>query len=111
MGRRALRRHHVQVRRPCRADPRPVPAHPRPLRCSFTPGSCSLAAYKLTPAGLAWGAANKDMGPHPAGFAPTHCEKAQMLLSDRFLGAFLVPADGGVWNYNFMGVRFSPGAC
>lgn len=51
------------------------------------------------------------MGPHPAGFAPTHCEKAQMLLSDRFLGAFLVPADGGVWNYNFMGVRFSPGAC
>jgi pre-mRNA-processing factor 8 len=58
---------------------------------SFTPGSCSLAAYKLTPAGLSWGAANKDQGPHPPGFLPSHCEKAQMLLSDRFLGAFLVP--------------------
>jgi pre-mRNA-processing factor 8 len=27
-----------------------------------------------------------------------------MLLSDRFLGYFMVPANG-IWNYNFMGVR------
>jgi len=27
-----------------------------------------------------------------------------MLLSDRFLGFFMVP-DAGSWNYNFMGVK------
>jgi len=30
----------------------------------------------------------------------------QMLLSDHFLGFFMVP-DDDVWNYNFMGVRHS----
>lgn len=30
-----------------------------------------------------------------------------MLLSDRFLGYFMVPATGS-WNYNFMGVRHDP---
>jgi len=35
-------------------------------------------------------------------------EKVQMLLSDRFLGFFMVPSDG-VWNYNFMGVQHSVG--
>jgi hypothetical protein len=39
-----------------------------------------------------------------AGYAPTHYEKVQMLLSDRFRGFFMVP-DDGVWNYSFMGVR------
>jgi pre-mRNA-processing factor 8 len=29
-----------------------------------------------------------------------------MLLSDRFLGFYMVP-DTGSWNYNFMGVRHS----
>ena len=29
-----------------------------------------------------------------------------MLLSDHFLGFFMVP-DNDVWNYNFMGVRHS----
>lgn len=24
------------------------------VTCSFTPGSCSLAAYRVTPAGLKW---------------------------------------------------------
>ena len=32
--------------------------------------------------------------------------KVQLLLSDRFLGFFLVP-DIGSWNYNFMAVRHS----
>lgn len=32
-----------------------------------------------------------------------------MLLSDVYLGFFLVPVEGGgVWNYNFMGVKHSP---
>ncbi|CAI5475746.1 unnamed protein product [Closterium sp. Yama58-4] len=79
------------------------------ITCSFTPGSCSLAAYKLTPAGYEWGRQNKDVsGSAPQGYLPTHYERCQMLLSDRFLGFFMVP-DTGVWNYNFMGVKHSPG--
>ena len=79
------------------------------LTCSFTPGSCSLTAYKLTPGGYEWGRANKDnSGANPRGFSPGHYEKVQMLLSDRFLGYYMVP-DGGSWNYNFQGVKHSPG--
>lgn len=74
------------------------------LTCSFTPGSCSLTAYKLTPTGYEWGRANKDNGSNPHGYLPTHYEKVQMLLSDRFLGFYMVP-DTGPWNYNFMGVK------
>ena len=69
---------------------------------SFTPGSCSLMAYKLTPSGYEWGRNNKDTGNNPQGYLPSHYEKVQMLLSDRFLGFFMVPAQGS-WNYNFMG--------
>ena len=35
------------------------------MTCSFTPGSCSLAAYKLTPEGYQWGRANKDNSATP----------------------------------------------
>lgn len=77
------------------------------LTCSFTPGSCSLTAYKLTPSGYEWGRANKDNGSNPHGYLPTHYEKVQMLLSDRFLGFYMTP-DTGPWNYNFMGVRHTP---
>ena len=35
------------------------------------------------------------------GYAPSHYEKVQMLLSDRFLGFFMIPGQGS-WNYNFM---------
>jgi pre-mRNA-processing factor 8 len=76
------------------------------ITCSFTPGSCSLAAYKLTPAGFDWGRQNVDLKPNPTGYAPTHFEKVQMLLSDRFMGFFMTP-DGGSWNYNFNGVKHS----
>jgi pre-mRNA-processing factor 8 len=78
------------------------------LTCSFTPGSCSLTAYKLTPSGYEWGRLNKDSGSNPHGYLPTHYEKVQMLLSDRFLGFYMVP-DNGPWNYNFMGVKHSVG--
>lgn len=60
------------------------------LTCSFTPGSCSLTAYKLTPSGYEWGRVNKDTGSNPHGYLPTHYEKVQMLLSDRFLGFYMV---------------------
>jgi len=69
---------------------------------SFTPGSCSLTAYKLTPSGYEWGRQNTDKGNNPKGYMPSHYERVQMLLSDRFLGFFMVPGQGS-WNYNFMG--------
>lgn len=75
------------------------------ITASFTPGSVSLTAYKLTPSGYEWGRNNTDKGNNPKGYLPSHYEKVQMLLSDRFLGYFMVPTSG-VWNYNFMG-KFS----
>jgi len=78
--------------------------------CSFTPGSCSLTAYKLTPSGYEWGRQNKDTGNNPKGYLPSHYEKVQMLLSDRFLGFFMSPAQGS-WNYNFMGEPASRLSC
>ncbi|AQL01807.1 Pre-mRNA-processing-splicing factor 8A [Zea mays] len=77
------------------------------LTCSFTPGSCSLTAYKLTPSGYEWGRSNKDNGSNPHGYLPTHYEKVQMLLSDRFLGFYMIP-DNTPWNFNFMGVKHDP---
>ena len=35
------------------------------ITCSFTPGSCSLTAYKLTPSGFEWGKTNTDKGNNP----------------------------------------------
>lgn len=61
------------------------------ITCSFTPGSCSLTAYKLTPSGFEWGRTNTDKSNNPKGYLPSHYEKVQMLLSDRFLGFFMVP--------------------
>lgn len=75
--------------------------------CSFTPGSCSLTAWKLSPQGFALAKNNKDVtSPSPAGYNPAFAEKAQLLLSDAFLGFFMVP-DGGIWNYHFNGAKFS----
>ena len=73
------------------------------ITCSFTPGSVSLTSYRLTPSGFEWGKNNSDKGNNPKGYLPSHYEKVQMLLSDRFLGFFMVPSNG-VWNYNFMGM-------
>lgn len=52
--------------------------------------------------GFEWGKQNTDKGNNPKGYLPSHYEKVQMLLSDRFLGFFMVPNQGS-WNYNFMG--------
>lgn len=78
------------------------------ITCSFTPGSCSLTAYKLTPNGYEWGRTNRDIGASAQGYSPSHYERVQMLLSDKFLGYFMMP-DDEVWNYNFMGVKHSLG--
>lgn len=78
------------------------------VTCSFTPGSCSLTAYKLTTKGYEWGKESRDAGAGAQGYSPTHYDRVQMLLSDRFAGSFLVP-DDEVWNYNFMGVKHSMG--
>ncbi|CAG9461905.1 unnamed protein product [Pedinophyceae sp. YPF-701] len=75
------------------------------ITCSFTPGSCSLTAYKLTPQGYEWGRAAKDGGETHQGYAPGHYEKVQLLLSDRFMGFYMVP-ETGCWNYNFMGTKW-----
>lgn len=78
------------------------------ITCSFTPGSCSLAAYKLTPAGYEWGCTVKEKEEsNPANYSPSFYTKTQMLLSDRFLGFYMVPASGS-WNYNFMGMKHTP---
>eukprot|EP00919_Chromeraceae_sp_WS-2016_P038122 GHVR01091062.1.p1 GENE.GHVR01091062.1~~GHVR01091062.1.p1 ORF type:complete len:2068 (+),score=339.45 GHVR01091062.1:814-7017(+) len=76
------------------------------VTCAFTPGSCSLTAYKLTPSGYQWGKNNKDTSPNPQGYQTSFFEKVQLLLSDVFHGFFLVP-DDAIWNYNFVGVKHS----
>jgi pre-mRNA-processing factor 8 len=40
------------------------------------------------------------------GYSPSFYEKVQMLLTDKFLGYFMIPEEGS-WNYNFMGSRHS----
>jgi len=75
---------------------------------SFTQGSCSLTAYKVTDAGFEWGKKNANIAGGVAnaqGYNSNCYEKVQMLLSDRFQGFFLVPEGGLGWNYNFQGVK------
>lgn len=75
------------------------------LTVSFTPGSCSLSAYKLSPAGLDWGrTSQKDT--NLSEFSNAYFERVQLLLSDHFLGFFMVP-ENGVWNCSFMGIGHS----
>ncbi|KAL9939737.1 hypothetical protein V8E36_001554 [Tilletia maclaganii] len=71
------------------------------VTCAWTPGSVSLSAYNLSPAGFEWGRkvqpADLASG-NPAGFNTSMAERVQMLLSDRILGTTLSPAEGA-WNY------------
>ena len=78
------------------------------MTVNFTPGSVSLSAWSLSPAGYQWGAENKDLtSDQPAGFAPSSGfgEKCQLLLSDKIRGFFLVPDDER-WNWSFLGSGF-----
>lgn len=47
---------------------------------------------------------NQDPKQNFKGYSASYSEKVQLLLSDRFLGFFMIPSDQ-IWNYNFMGVR------
>jgi pre-mRNA-processing factor 8 len=74
---------------------------------SFTPGSVTLTGYKLTPSGFEWGRKNSvEREEKFNGYSPQFYEKVPLLLSDRFMGFFMIP-DVGSWNYNFMGVKMS----
>jgi pre-mRNA-processing factor 8 len=80
------------------------------ITCSFTPGSCSLVGHRLTATGLKWGRENRDITSsqaNPSGFESTHAEQVQLLLTDAFVGFWMVP-QGRIWNYNFMGVKHRP---
>jgi pre-mRNA-processing factor 8 len=82
------------------------------ITTSFTQGSCSLTAYKVTEAGLEWGKKSRNIagGVANAQDYSSNCfEKVQMLLSDRFKGFFMVPRGDLGWNYNFQGVKHSSG--
>lgn len=69
--------------------------------CSFTPGSVSVTAYKITSQGFQW-AKNAKLDKAEQGYRPEFAEKVQLLLTETYLGFFMVPEDG-VWNYHFMG--------
>lgn len=73
------------------------------LNVGFIPGSISLTAYRLNLQGYEWIRSNKDANPNPNSFTTSYYEKMQLLLSDRFLGYFMVP-DNLMWNYNFVGL-------
>lgn len=78
------------------------------ITLSFTPGSCSLAAYRITSAGYDWAKKQPSAQDiNPQGFLASHYQRVKMILSDRFAGFFLVPKRDS-WNYNFKGVRFEP---
>ena len=58
------------------------------IKSSFTQGSCSLTAYKVTNSGLDWGRKNLNTAGGVAnaqGYSSTCYEKVQMLLSDRLV--------------------------
>ena len=57
-----------------------------------------------------WGRANRDNAANPVGYLPSHYEKVQLLLSDRFMGFYMTP-DAGPWNYNFQARRLLCSSC
>jgi len=72
------------------------------MTCALTPASVSLAAYRVTDAGIQWAKGDAQNTPYTTGMY----DKVQLLLSDVIMGSTLVP-DNNVWNYNFMGVKHS----
>jgi len=83
-----------------------LPSSTVTMTCSFTPGSCSLAAYRLSASGLEWGRTAKDALQNSAGYSPSHYVKVPILLTDRVVGSWMVP-DSTEWNLNFMGMKHS----
>ena len=50
------------------------------ITCSFTPGSCSLTAYKLTPSGFEWGRTNTDKSNNPKGYLPRYVMTTRLVI-------------------------------
>jgi len=91
------------------------------ITAAFTPGSISLSAFELSVAGFEWGRKIQDVMANPVvssgrfiidpswrliivafhlqGFNTSMAHRVQLLLSDRILGATLVP-EGRAWNYS-----------
>jgi len=61
----------------------------------------------MTADGLEWTKASNENAPNLESFGPACYERAQIILSSKFLGFFMVPANGGLWNYNFNGINFN----
>jgi len=79
------------------------------LVVAFMPGSCSLNGYKITTQGYEFTKDSLNLSsPEKINerINPNLYDNVQILMSDRFLGFFMVPETGS-WNYNFMGVKFS----
>lgn len=73
------------------------------LTISFTPGSVTLSMFTVTEEGYEWGKKNVDLfNEVPAGFKPSFSENGQVILSDKIVGAFMVPEED-IWNYSFLG--------
>ncbi|CCK70335.1 U4/U6-U5 snRNP complex subunit PRP8 KNAG_0E00670 [Huiozyma naganishii CBS 8797] len=82
-------------------------ANPIDLAICSRSGSISLSAYNLTDEGFAWGLQNQEViDMMPQGFEPTFSKHAQLLLSDRIMGNFMVPYEQ-IWNYALMGASFN----
>lgn len=78
------------------------------MTISFTPGSVSIGLYNLNESGCEWGVKNQDMSNNAQGWDASMASKAQVLLSDRIMGFFLVPEENR-WNYHFSGASWSAG--
>lgn len=76
---------------------------------SFTPGSCSLSAYRITSLGYDWAKRQPSaQSLNPQGFQrESFSQPVSVILTESFSGFFLVPTQES-WNYNFKGVRFQP---
>lgn len=69
-------------------------------------GSVSINGFTLTKEGFIWGVNNDNLQQEdPEGFEPAFSEFAQIILSDKILGNFMVPKKG-IWNYAFMGSEY-----
>jgi pre-mRNA-processing factor 8 len=79
------------------------------MTVSYTPGSVSLAAFRVTAAGVKWAqeAATLPPAQMEQDFALECFELMPLLLTERLLGFYIVP-EGGRWNYNFVGVKYDP---
>lgn len=71
------------------------------LNLSFTPGSCSLSGYRITASGVDYGTKNAENTQFQE-YLRSFAEKQQIMLTDSYLGFWMVPLDKS-WNYNFFG--------